>query len=246
MQTSSGRWVNLPRPLPRQPWPTTSLGDREEIREGVVESSEVALLQQAVASLQRAMSVLVEDTAASQVQAAAMEEAAQVQLAAVEAGAEASRVQVQRAMSVLVKEKAAAQVQAAAMAEEAQVQLVEVEARVEAEKRRADIAEAQVLQVQDRLATVTWRLGEREEQGDSCYNELAQVQREASVLNAGLQRQMVAQEAGLNEELDAMEKRMRWIEGCLQDPDPINCFNSLKLLGLDTRHWVTMISMPRH
>ena len=146
MQTSSGRWVNLPRPLPRQPWPTTSLGDREEIREGVVESSEVALLQQAVASLQRAMSVLVEDTAASQVQAAAMEEAAQVQLAAVEAGAEASRVQVQRAMSVLVKEKAAAQAQAAAMAEEAQVQLVEVEARVEAEKRRADIAEAQVLQ----------------------------------------------------------------------------------------------------
>jgi hypothetical protein len=85
------------------------LGDREEIREGVVESSEVALLQQAVASLQRAMSVLVEDTAASQVQAAAMEEAAQVQLAAVEAGAEASRVQVQRAMSVLVKEKAAVQ-----------------------------------------------------------------------------------------------------------------------------------------
>ena len=60
-----------------------------------------------------------EDTAASQVQAAAMEEAAQVQLAAVEAGAEASQVQVQRAMSVLVKEKAlpAAEVQAAAMAE---------------------------------------------------------------------------------------------------------------------------------
>ena len=142
MQTSSGRWVNLPRPLPRQPWPTTSLGDCEESREGVVESSEVALLQQAAASLQRAMSVLVEDTAASQVQAAAMEEAPQVQLAAVEAGAEASRVtvQVQRAVSVLVKEKAAAQVQAAAMAEEAQVQLVEVEARVEAEKRRADIA----------------------------------------------------------------------------------------------------------
>ena len=61
MQTPSGRWVpvNLSCPLPSQPWPTTSSGDREEIRKalGVVESSEVAvaLLQQAVASLQRAM-----------------------------------------------------------------------------------------------------------------------------------------------------------------------------------------------
>ena len=52
------------------------------------------------------------------------------------------------------------------------MQLVEVEARVEAEKRRADIADAQALQVHDRLATVTWRLGDREEQRGSCYNEL--------------------------------------------------------------------------
>ena len=63
---------------------------------------------------------------------------------------------------------------------------------------------------------------------------------------------MSEQEAGLKEELDTMEKRMRWIEACLHAPDPdpdpiaLSCFNSLKLLGLDTRHWVTMISMPGH
>ena len=48
------------------------------------------------------------------------------------------------------------------------------------EKGRADTAEAQVLQVQQKLANVTWRLEERTEQGDSCYAELvkttAQVQ----------------------------------------------------------------------
>lgn len=132
----------------------------------------------AVASLQRTMAFLEEQKTAAEDKAAAMEESAQVQLARAEARAEASQVQV-RDLQVAVE---AAQAQA----KDLEVQVAEREAGAEwslailaqssketgVEKGRADTAEAQVLQVQQKLANVTWRLEERTEQGDSCYAEL--------------------------------------------------------------------------
>ena len=102
-----------------------------------------------------------------------MAEEAQVQLVVVAVRAEASQAQM-RDLEVQVGEHNVMGTMAAA-AMRVEAHHAELSKSIEAmkmEKRRADTAEAQVLQVQDDLATVTWRVCEREEQGDSCYNEL--------------------------------------------------------------------------
>ena len=143
---------------------------------------------------QRAMSVLIEQKAAVEVQAAAMEEEVQVQLVVVEVRAEDPQAQT-RDLGVQVGELMAA---AALRAEAHHAELSKSIEAIKTEGRRADIAEAQALQVQGRLATATWRLGEREEQRDSCYNELVKSHAHVQELERHLLESHLPQGSGGN------------------------------------------------